>query len=108
MAKLSKTMQEALDGMMWKYNKAQGTTFETWYMGHPKHYQTWLNEHTKRFGERITNNTIERQRRIYEDAVNGIVVTGANLGTLTALERRGIIEILTPSSNGNRVKLLNV
>ena len=106
MTKLSKTMQDEFDKMVEAFAKAQNAgSFEAWYAGSEEAY-----------AERVTNNRLpeirqrwaERRRHVYEEALEGIVETGAGYGTLKALERREYIKIL-PSLNGSyRVKLLTI
>lgn len=108
MTKLSKTMQEEYEKMVGEFEKAQNAgSFEAWYAGSEEAYAEKVAAMLPR-RRRIHIIFASRRREVYEDACNGIVETGAGYGTLKALERRGIIEVL-PSVNGNhRVKLLTV
>lgn len=106
---LSDTMRTALDQMEQVVRKARNAgSFECWYQGHPKHYETWLREYTEAWGERRAQLRVKDARERYENALEGIVATGATLGTLKALERRGLIEMKLPSAYGHRVKLLTI
>lgn len=111
MTKLSKTMQEAFDGMVGEFERAQNAgSFEAWYAGSDEKYaelaSMWDSKYTgKRHETRMR--LIDEARERYQDALDGFVLTGAGYGTLKALERRRYIEI-APATTMYRVKLLTI
>ena len=99
MTKLSKTMQEAYDRMVRRYRKAQDAgSFEAWYAGSEQAYRERYD------GVKFHEYYVADERAEYERALKGIVPMDCTEGTMTALERRGLVEYV----GLRRVKLLAV
>lgn len=102
---LGKAMQEAYDGMLYCYRKAvEAESFEAWYAGSEEAYAEKRAKRIERLGERSFELFEKDARKRYELALEGVVGANAPMGTVNALERRGLVKY----DGMRRVKLLNV
>ena len=102
---LSEAMQEAYDGMLRYYRKAvEAKSFEAWYAGSEEAYAEKRAKRVERLGERSFELFEKDARKRYEMALEGIVGANAPMGTVKALERRGLVKY----DGLRRVKLLTV
>lgn len=109
MTKMTDTMQHAYDHIReqveWAYSAG---SFAVWYTGSEEAYEDWLIKRASALGERRTRDMVKKARGRYALAMEGIVGAGeATYGTIKALERRGLVEIVDEYSlNGHAVRLI--
>lgn len=96
MAKMmSAAMWKAYSHIMNEIDRATTKTFPEWFSGSEEKHIDWVINHVVTIGERRTRKSLEKARRRYELAQQGIVGTGsASYRTIEALRSRGTIEIV--------------
>ena len=90
---LSKSMRDEYEWLVEKRDEALGKNFEEWMYGSHEEYEKVIKRRRTLFGDERTEALIDRMRRTYIMNRSGRVGTHANMNTLRALQRRGMIEI---------------
>lgn len=91
---MSTAMWRAYGHIMNEIDRAT-KTFPEWFSESEEKYTDWVISHTVTIGEQRTRKALEKARKRYELAQQGIVGAGeASYKTIEALRRRGTIEIV--------------
>ena len=90
---LTERMRIEYEYIVGKRDDAIENDFEEWLYGSHDEYEKAIRKRRILFGDERTEALIDRMRRTYILNRSGRVGTHANMNTLRALQRRGLIEI---------------